>query len=256
MNDNTMKYTLPTTAKFDLALAKLDWPLVTRDGRKARMICSDRIGKLPLVVLVTVPGDAAYECNMGYTLDGSHSPNENKSVDDILLSLADSPEYRAAVEKAQGAGYEVGKSGTRYDGEGEWFFFPPWSLTDWGDCVYALKSHLLPAPKPVAAPEPQSPVAPGHNPQKLTVEQVGEGYRLLEVGEMILPVDAYYDDRMGIWLKTHRVSMAATNTIRDGGYCYRRKLPNRPSHGASRATCPVLCAGFGPRRQLKLDGAL
>ena len=40
--------------EFDLELAKAGFPVKTRDGKKARILCFDRIASTPIVALVKI----------------------------------------------------------------------------------------------------------------------------------------------------------------------------------------------------------
>lgn len=73
--------------EFSLDLAKAGVPVVTRDGRKARIICFDRVDEKTaahLVVLVLGRGKVYEQClsydNFGHT-QGSHDPNLDLMVD-------------------------------------------------------------------------------------------------------------------------------------------------------------------------------
>ena len=59
-------------------------PIVTRDGRRVRIICTDRIGKWPIVALVCT-GEA--EFLGGYTRNGQkYMPKGEVSLDDLFFA--------------------------------------------------------------------------------------------------------------------------------------------------------------------------
>lgn len=63
---------------FDLEKAKLDHPVCTRDGRKARIICFDRKEVCPIIALVE---DGGKETTHTYTRTGSFSPGFESPFD-------------------------------------------------------------------------------------------------------------------------------------------------------------------------------
>lgn len=63
--------------------------LVTRDGRKARIICTDRKGEefRNIIALITIPTDSgAYETIETYLEDGKNSKNKGASNDDLFFA--------------------------------------------------------------------------------------------------------------------------------------------------------------------------
>ena len=69
---------------FDLELAKSGYPVCTRDGRKARIICFDAKGNKPLIILSEIDGK---EVILRYTEKGQsdnfHSPTPRE--DDLMM---------------------------------------------------------------------------------------------------------------------------------------------------------------------------
>ena len=63
---------------FDLSRAKLGEPVITRDGRKARIVCFDKKGTYPLVALVEM-GD--YENTFSFKNDGCFAAEANNESD-------------------------------------------------------------------------------------------------------------------------------------------------------------------------------
>jgi len=67
---------------FDLEAAKAGAPVITRDGRPARIICFDREGNYPVVALIKINGND--ESIHTYTSDGiNHKFHETYS--DLLM---------------------------------------------------------------------------------------------------------------------------------------------------------------------------
>lgn len=82
---------------------------------------------------------------------------------------------------------------------------PVWN---WGDYNYRL------------APDPLDAIAPGHNPAKLTVRQVGEGFRLWSEDEIGSPSDAktkYWDG-----IRWHEVAFQGAATCAEDTYRTRK----------------------------------
>lgn len=75
---------------FDLEAAKRGDPVVTRDGRKARIVCFDLLGSVshPLLVLVT---NGAREDQQQAMLDGRHYTHE-ETRHDIFMAPPSIPE--------------------------------------------------------------------------------------------------------------------------------------------------------------------
>lgn len=71
---------------FDLQeyLKNPDRKLVTRDGRSARIICTDRVGRWPIVALISDNGD---EIVGSFTTDGKkYIPEVEKSFIDLFFA--------------------------------------------------------------------------------------------------------------------------------------------------------------------------
>ena len=75
---------------FDIQKAKEGKPVCTRDGRKARIICFDRIGKSPVVALVTNFDEKEYIET--YCLNGRFNDNINDISDYDLMMLPEKKE--------------------------------------------------------------------------------------------------------------------------------------------------------------------
>lgn len=73
--------------EFDFEVAKSGKPVRTRDGRKARIICTDRVGTTyPVVALVTQKG--GYEGLMTFTTGGClHSPESPTDYDLVMETV-------------------------------------------------------------------------------------------------------------------------------------------------------------------------
>ena len=67
---------------FSLELAKQGKPVCTRDGRKARIICFDRNGRMPIVALIT---NAGREDTYYYFNDGKGNNNDEGDYDLMML---------------------------------------------------------------------------------------------------------------------------------------------------------------------------
>lgn len=68
--------------------------------------------------------------------------------------------------------------------------------------------------------ETRKAIAPGHNPDKLTNEQVGEGWRLLRVGESTQEGDHYWNRRAGGWFNAG----ASCHPVHADSPTYRRRV--------------------------------
>ena len=70
---------------FDLELAKMGYPVCTRDGQKVRIICFDRQGKeMPILFLlkdIYNGVETVYTC----TIDGFHHLNKAYSAIDLMM---------------------------------------------------------------------------------------------------------------------------------------------------------------------------
>ena len=75
---------------FDLEAAKLGKPVCTRDGRKARIICFDVKGNLPMAVAVELEEDI--EIIYTYPLNGIANPKGNQNNDLDLMMLPEKKE--------------------------------------------------------------------------------------------------------------------------------------------------------------------
>lgn len=73
---------------FNLEAAKAGWPLCTRDGRKARLLCTDRYAKdviLPVVALV--PEHSGYEEQPRlFGLDGRFLLTDTETGNDLMMA--------------------------------------------------------------------------------------------------------------------------------------------------------------------------
>lgn len=88
---------------------------------------------------------------------------------------------------------------------------------------------------PFMQQQPYATLTPEHNPDNLTPEQVGEGWRLLKIGEAIEDGDEVYerDDNYSIhWEKTVRGGCTP-----DSVTTYRRRIT--PDAGKAEAVCKV-----------------
>lgn len=158
------------THPFHLVLARdAQWPLVTRDGRKAEVLKWNCHGPTDILAYLWDDYPARYD-NSGRAFGHSHD------FDLFLSADYSDPDVRVAVQKAhEKLGMEV-----------LWLSPHPFSSRQWqGSCSvawlwsedyqYRLAQHV---------PVRVDPIAPGHNPDRLTVSQVGEGWRLLESDEL------------------------------------------------------------------------
>ena len=70
---------------FDINLAKQGKPVCTKDGREARIICFDAMGKYPIVALVkTIKGDQEYSAD--YTIEGHYYGSNNPGDMDLVMA--------------------------------------------------------------------------------------------------------------------------------------------------------------------------
>ena len=68
----------------------------------------------------------------------------------------------------------------------------------------------------------ESTIAPGHNPDRLTVEQVGDGWRLLGVGDIEDETDQFWDIFESEWLPN---AGWGARVVKDRSpYCVRRRI--------------------------------
>lgn len=165
------------THPFDLVLARdAQWPLVTRDGRKAAVLtfelecpCDEKlIGWIDF-------GSSRSTWAYSWLLSGQAYAHRNQDACDLFLSADYSdPAVRLAVQKAhEKLGMEVSIFAQATQ---KWVMpfrnEPPSWL--WDSSQYRLAQHV---------PAPVDPIAKGHNPDKLKISQVGEGWRLLDYDE-------------------------------------------------------------------------
>ena len=87
---------------FSLELAKQGKPVCTRDGRKARIICFDRNGRMPIVALIT---NAGREDTYYYFNDGKGNNNER---DYNLMMLPEKKEGWVNIYKSDNGTYYTG----------------------------------------------------------------------------------------------------------------------------------------------------
>lgn len=105
---------LPEKFNFNLALAKLGWPLIARDGHKCRFICDNAKGRHPVVILHS-EGALAYICH--HQLSGKHSFGADSKCDPFLSSDLTNADVRAAVKRCHEAGMEIGRNWRGFDEE-------------------------------------------------------------------------------------------------------------------------------------------
>ena len=92
-----MKIQLPSTAPFNLELAKAGFPLIDGVGRSVRLLCHDRSGsKYPLVGIRTF---ANGNTDVQSWTDAGSLGLACMCSSDLLLDLRDTPAYRAAIEQ-------------------------------------------------------------------------------------------------------------------------------------------------------------
>ena len=71
---------------FNIQKAKSGKPVCTRDGRKARIICFDRMDIKPVVALVTVVNDTSVtEKALYYFEDGHHLSKNDDNINDLMM---------------------------------------------------------------------------------------------------------------------------------------------------------------------------
>ena len=76
----------PTLKKFDLEAAKAGKPVCTRDGRKARIICFDRInGDYYKIVACVTAFDGDFEEVLFYGIDGYIVDSQNPKDEDLMM---------------------------------------------------------------------------------------------------------------------------------------------------------------------------
>ena len=75
------------------------------------------------------------------------------------------------------------------------------------------------------ARHPKNAIATGHNPDRLTVKQVGDGWRLLEVGEIQL-ADDEWDCGLSKWAINK--PEAVGNPVSDQDVAHRRRITPQP----------------------------
>jgi len=164
------------THPFHLALARdCGWPLVTRDGRRAEVLKWESKNVFPLIGTTTVLYDFLNpEQPQQWNLDGV-ARLEKVADSDIFLSADYSdPRVCAAVQAAHeklGMQVKWGRFGDAMLGSSA----QQKPAFHWEYCDYRLAIHL---------PATVDCTAPGHNPDRLAVSQVGQGWRLLEEDEI------------------------------------------------------------------------
>ena len=89
--------------------------VVTRDGRNARIICTDAKALYPIIALVESP-DHVDEIGRSYTKDGYFSPGEEYDCD--LFFASEKHEGWVNIYKSQGR-LALFTCGLRYDSEEE-----------------------------------------------------------------------------------------------------------------------------------------
>ena len=76
----------PTLKEFDLEAAKAGKPVCTRDGRKARIICFDRInGDYYKIVACVTAFDGNFEEVLFYGIDGYRVDSQNPKDEDLMM---------------------------------------------------------------------------------------------------------------------------------------------------------------------------
>lgn len=164
--------TNPETHPFHLQLARdAGWPLVTRDGRKAEVFKWNSRGVYSLLGFTI---DEVIDNERCWAINGEDCFCDTGPLDLFLSADYSDPAVRAAVQRAhEKLGMEVVWMIIKGDEIG-WRSNPIGPFWYWDVFQYRLSIHV---------PAPVSPIAPGHNPHALTVEQVGEGWRLLDESE-------------------------------------------------------------------------
>jgi hypothetical protein len=69
---------------FDLKKAQMGHPICTRDGRNARIICTDRAGTLPIIALVKT---GSIEITCYYFIDGKNVSSAESQYDLFLAPI-------------------------------------------------------------------------------------------------------------------------------------------------------------------------
>jgi len=163
----------------EFAKPPISWPVVTRHRFQAKVLEFNAPGDYPLVGYF-IKDETVYAA--AWTENGRIvSWDTSGLMGDILLNTDTSnPDVQAAVQRAYEAGHEIWyriKGG--FDRWDKHPLTPKWS---WWMCDY-LPVVLVPLNE-IAPAKPQ--IAPGHNPDGLTVEQVeiSKGYRLLNPDEI------------------------------------------------------------------------
>jgi hypothetical protein len=207
---------MKTPYTFNKQLAQLGWPVVTRDGRKAEVVKFDTPGtqREPLLGFIHQSHDMQTQ-PMLWMEDGSEFLGRGYANYIMLSSDLDDPLVRKAVEAAHKAGMPICYSKDRRI----------WYMADTPEFYWAIKSYLpacLLEVQEVAKPAPQ--IATGHNPDKLTVEQVGEGWRLLTDKENLyfsnhytqIPLTQFWDRDEKSWheFKDNKCPVGRTETQR------------------------------------------
>jgi hypothetical protein len=181
--------TLPAHFAFDLALARHGWPLVTRDGLEASIDHADGYGAFPLIGTIKKSYGRVGE---SWTLEGKCYRGTDTDGDLFLSADTTDPLLRRAVEAAEKAGILVSYKWQSQD----WRPHPIGCEDHWDWEMYSyLPTRLL---SQLPKPEPASEIAPVHNPDKLTVAQVGEGWFLPERG-MPMRGDQYWNAEDKSW---------------------------------------------------------
>lgn len=70
--------------KFNLDKAKKGAPICTRDGKNARIICTDAKGDYPVIALIE-ESNSNYEWPMAYCENGMHFKKGDKDVYDLMM---------------------------------------------------------------------------------------------------------------------------------------------------------------------------
>ena len=73
--------------KFDLEKAKLGHPVQLRNGREARIICFDKKGSYPIVVLFQGICSRTIEDIRTYTIEGKPETEEHKNNDLVMKTV-------------------------------------------------------------------------------------------------------------------------------------------------------------------------
>lgn len=76
---------------FNLERAKAGDPVVTRDGRKVRLVCFDAKTDYPILALV-LDRDGTYEKERRYLINGKYDSSKLESPNDLFMALPEIPE--------------------------------------------------------------------------------------------------------------------------------------------------------------------